>query len=142
MRDARPSGAKQTADVTYRVRGADRAIYAVTNGVVRRTHWPVIVLTSNGERTFPAPFLRRCVRFEMPVATESFIRAVVGQYFDNATEQENETISAFARRLVEGQSLALDQLLNYLHVVTGEAGLDPASRDRVSRILLEQLRGK
>ena len=40
-------------------------MYTVHNGVVRRAHWPVIVMTSNGERTFPAPFLRRCVRFEM-----------------------------------------------------------------------------
>jgi len=139
VRDAQLDGRD---GMTYFVRGADRGLYSVENGVVRRKHWPVIVLTSNGERTFPAPFLRRCVRFEMPVAVESFIRDVAGQYFDLATDHENETIAEFARRLVEGESLALDQLLNYLHVVTGEAGPDPATRDRVSRILLEELHGR
>ena len=51
---------------SYKVRGADRANYEVIGGIVRRIHLPVIVMTSNGERAFPPPFLRRCVRFEMP----------------------------------------------------------------------------
>jgi MoxR-like ATPase len=137
VRDAHPSSV-----VMHRVRGADRQFYEVTDGVVRRSHWPVIVLTSNGERSFPAPFLRRCVRFEMPVATESFIHEVVAGHLNQATERERQKIHEFAQRLVEGQTLALDQLLNFLYLVSGESGPDTEARERVERILLEELKGK
>ncbi|GAA3208559.1 AAA family ATPase [Dactylosporangium siamense] len=134
--------AQSGAGSAHRVRGADRAGYTVTNGVIRRSHWPVIVLTSNGERTFPAPFLRRCVRFEIPTATESLIRDVVAGHLSGVEDRERDEIHRFARRLVEGESLALDQLLNFLHLVSGDAAPDPQTRERVARILLEELNGK
>lgn len=130
------------AGTAHRVRGADRAVYDVTGGVVRRTHWPVIVFTSNGERTFPAPFLRRCVRFEMPTATETFIRDVVAGHLPGVEATHREEIHRFAQRLVEGDNLALDQLLNFLHLVSGEPAPDGDTRERVGRILLEELNGK
>ncbi|MFM6139933.1 MAG: AAA family ATPase, partial [Sphaerospermopsis kisseleviana] len=37
----------------------------IENGRVTCTHFPFVILTSNGERDFPAPFLRRCLRLEM-----------------------------------------------------------------------------
>lgn len=67
VRAGRALGAANDRPVLQELRGADRRMYTVDGGVVRRSHWPVIIMTSNGERTFPAPFLRRCVRFEMAV---------------------------------------------------------------------------
>src|SRR5262249_20011833 len=80
IRDARNAAAESGALVTHQVRGADRATYEVTGGVVRGTHLPIIVFTSNGERTFPPPFLRRCVRFEMTTPSETFLAEVVGTH--------------------------------------------------------------
>jgi MoxR-like ATPase len=142
VRDARLSAAEPLASVTHRVRGADREIYDLVDGVVRRTHIPVIVLTSNGERTFPPPFLRRCVRFEMPTPQESFVRQVVAAYLDDAAEREQAIIHEFAERLVQGQNLALDQLLNLIYLVTGEAAPDTEARKRVEQILLAELSGR
>ncbi|MFT7868332.1 MULTISPECIES: AAA family ATPase [Amycolatopsis] len=144
VRDARAS--QESDDVTFKVRGNDRATYTVPTGVVRRTHWPVIVMTSNGERAFPAPFLRRCVRFEMSTPTELFLLQVVEGYLGNVTEQDRAMITAFAQRLVGGERLAIDQLLNYLYLVTGEsdmdARLDETVRTRLESTLLEELSGK
>ena len=126
----------------HRVRGADRATYEVVGGVVRRAHLPVIVLTSNGERTFPPPFLRRCVRFEMPTPSGAFLEEVVTAHLGAAAEQQRAIIGDFARRLVEGQNLALDQLLGLVYLVTGEAAPDSEARSRVERILLEELSGR
>ncbi|MGI5184779.1 AAA family ATPase [Dactylosporangium sp. CA-152071] len=139
---ARDSQPESATAVTHRVRGADRARHAVTNGVVRRTHWPVIVLTSNGERAFPAPFLRRCVRFEMPTARESFIQAVVARHIGHAAVREQDEIRAFAARLVKGENLALDQLLNFLYLFSGPGGTDPDVRSRMQAVLLQELNGK
>jgi MoxR-like ATPase len=127
---------------SYRVRGADRANYEVTGGVVRRTQLPVIVMTSNGERAFPPPFLRRCVRFEMPTPSESFLESVVTAHLGGAAARQQEIIHDFAARLTEGQNLALDQLLGLIYLVTGEAAPGTEARARVERILLEELSGR
>jgi MoxR-like ATPase len=142
VRDAQLSSKQPPTSVIHRVRGADRKMYEVVDGSVRRSHLPVIVLTSNGERTFPPPFLRRCVRFEMPTPSESFVQQVVAAYLDEAAEQEQTKIHEFAERLVQGQNLALDQLLNFVYLVTGEAAPDTEARDRVERILLAELSGR
>jgi MoxR-like ATPase len=127
---------------SYLVRGADRANYEVTGGVVRRTQLPVIVMTSNGERAFPPPFLRRCVRFEMPTPSESFLESVVAAHLGGTAARQQEIIHDFAARLVEGQNLALDQLLGLIYLVTGEAAPGTEARARVERILLEELSGR
>ena len=40
--------------------------FTIHNGQVRCAQFPFVVLTSNGERDFPAAFLRRCIRLRMP----------------------------------------------------------------------------
>ena len=125
-----------------RVRGADRQTYEVDGGVVRRSHWPVIIMTSNGERTFPAPFLRRCVRFEMATPTALFLENVVDGYLAGVIGHDRQMITEFAQRLVAGERLAIDQLLNYLHLVTSQRGVDPAVRERLEKTLLEELNGR
>jgi MoxR-like ATPase len=142
VRAARNTDGQPMTALTHRVRGADRVTYEVTGGVVRRAHLPVIVLTSNGERTFPPPFLRRCVRFEMPTPSESFLEEVVAAHLGDAADQQRAVIHDFAARLVEGQNLALDQLLGLVYLVTGEAAPGTEARTRVEQILLEELSGR
>jgi MoxR-like ATPase len=142
VRDARNLAAESAEPVIHGVRGADRAMYEVEGGVVRRTHLPIIVLTSNGERTFPPPFLRRCVRFEMPTPSQSFLKNVVEAHLGTATKEQQKIIEDFAARLVAGQTLALDQLLGVVYLVTGEAAPGTEARARVEKILLEELTGR
>lgn len=125
--------------VRHTVRGTDRQPYTIVDGVVRRAHWPVIVLTSNGERAFPAPFLRRCVRYRMPTPTEPFLRDVVAAYLGRAADGQGEKIAEFARRLLAGENLAIDQLLNFIYLVSAEEPPDAAARERVEQMLLNEL---
>ncbi|WP_239341570.1 MoxR family ATPase [Frankia sp. CiP3] len=139
VRDARSTTASRD-DVTYTVRGADRAMYTVTNGVVRATHIPVIVFTSNGERAFPPPFLRRCIRFEMPTPDPDLLARIVACHLGDAVaDRERAAIEDFGRKLREGHSLALDQLLNLIHLVTGDAGAGTASRANLEALILAEL---
>jgi MoxR-like ATPase len=141
VRDAR-NNSENAHESTYHVRGADRQVYSISGGVVRRMHIPIIVLTSNGERTFPPPFLRRCVRFEIPRPPESFVWQVVESYLNEAVEDEQATIHDFAQRLIQGEILALDQLLNFVYLVTGEAAPGTEAREQLADILLEELTSK
>jgi MoxR-like ATPase len=142
VRDARNTAAEAGPPVTHEVRGADRAMYKVAGGVVRGAHLPIIVLTSNGERTFPPPFLRRCVRFEMSTPSDTFLKDVVEAHLGTVAKEQQEIIQDFAARLVAGQNLALDQLLSVVYLVTGEAAPDTDARAHVKQFLLEELSGR
>ena len=142
VRDARNAAVGPANPVRHLVRGADGAMYEVADGVVQRSYLPVIVLTSNGERTFPPPFLRRCIRFEMPTPSASFLEQVVAAHLGSAAQEQREIIEDFAARLVAGQNLALDQLLGLVYLVTGEAAPATEARSRVEQILLTELSGR
>ncbi|GGT58386.1 ATPase AAA [Streptomyces kurssanovii] len=125
----------------FTVRGADHDTYVVAkSGTVslRLEHFPVIVFTSNRERTFPAPFLRRCVRFEMPTLNESALRRIVAAHLtdgDVATA-EQATITEFARRIESGDQLAVNQLLEFVYLMSGaESGV----RAELKKTILQDL---
>jgi MoxR-like ATPase len=140
VRDTR-AGQDSAGNITcHRVFGIDGASYAVTNGVVESTHLPVIVFTSNGERTFPPPFLRRCIRFELPTPGKEMLARIVEAHLSVAAAAgERRAIEAFAARLDAGDSLAVDQLLNLLYLVTGTAAPATETRSHLEEILLAGL---
>jgi MoxR-like ATPase len=128
----------------FTVRGADRGSYDVGHGVVRTepSFFPVIVFTSNGERAFPPPFLRRCIRFEMPMPTVALLTRIVQKHLGEAGDGAQKTIADFAERMRGGDTLAIDQLLNLLHLVTGVAAPDSETRERLEATLLRDLSGR
>jgi len=123
--------------------GEDGKPYTVDkDGVVRRKEFPVIVFTSNRERAFSAPFLRRCIRFEMPRFTENdLVRIVRAHLGDAATEEERDVIGEFARRLQENKPLAVNQILEYVTLVTGSSPPDGQTRKNLRDVLLKELNG-
>ena len=137
--------ARAKSDRPFRVRGADggEAGYEVDeDGMVRREHFPVIVFTSNGERAFSPPFLRRCVRFEMPAADKDrLVRIVAAHLGDAAASAEDDAITAFAERLGRRDPLAINQILEFVSLVTGDAPPGSEARKRLEEILLQELSG-
>jgi MoxR-like ATPase len=122
------------------VRGADRGDYRIAAGRVAATHFPVIVFASNGERSFPPPFLRRCVRYTIPVPDAALLGRIVGRHLGAlAADGELATIQAFADRLKAGDTLAVDQLLNVVHLMAGNAVPDTGTRKVLHDMLLQSL---
>ncbi|HEX6521625.1 MAG TPA: MoxR family ATPase [Streptosporangiaceae bacterium] len=84
----------------------------ITEGRVTCAEFPLVIITSNGERDFPPPFLRRCLRLELQQPTrerlESIVRAHLG---DAGLERSGDLIDQFINRRGDGD-LATDQLLN------------------------------
>lgn len=102
----------------YRVRGADKREYDVGNGEVVTRHYPIIVFTSNEERTFAPPFLRRCVRFKIEPPSEDLLAKIVERHIGTAGESQRTEIRRFAERLRGGHELAVNQLVELVHLVT------------------------
>ncbi|MCX5443898.1 AAA family ATPase [Streptomyces sp. NBC_00063] len=123
------------------VRTADPGIqHEVTDGLVECEEYPVIVLTSNGERDFPAPFLRRCVRFDMPVLTVSTLTGIVEAHLEKVEEDTTHSlVNAFVDRLNRGENLAVDQLLSAVHLLRGNRIQDDEQRTRLQELLLQGL---
>ncbi|MFF5963458.1 AAA family ATPase [Streptomyces collinus] len=109
----------------------------VTEGRVRCRAFPFVVLTSNGERDFPAPLLRRCLHLFLPQPDHERLAAVVRAHLgEEAASGGQELIQQFLQRSDAGP-LAVDQLLNalYLSVYSG----DPTTRSRLAELLMRPL---
>ncbi|WP_097965259.1 MoxR family ATPase [Streptomyces sp. or20] len=96
----------------------------LVRGRVRCREFPVVVVTSNGEREFPPAFLRRCIRLDLPEPSEDKLRAIVSAHLGKAAAADlNELMAAFLNRRARGE-LATDQLLNAVFLRMGGVSLD------------------
>ncbi|MBP0020197.1 MAG: AAA family ATPase [Cyanobacteria bacterium SBLK] len=104
----------------------------IPNGRVVCKAFPFVVMTSNGERDFPAPFLRRCLRLKMKNPKKSELTRIVAAHLGEETALKSETlIDRFIAARDEG-TLATDQLLNAIFMVVDGRVSDKA-------ILISQL---
>ncbi|MFB8030052.1 MULTISPECIES: AAA family ATPase [unclassified Streptomyces] len=99
----------------------------VERGHVRCAEFPVVVITSNGERDFPPAFLRRCIRLDLPEPDERRLREIIAAHLgDTALEQMDDLFETFLQRRTAGE-LATDQLLNAVFLRKGGVNLDAGS---------------
>ncbi|GAB2829120.1 AAA family ATPase [Streptomyces sp. NPDC054796] len=111
----------------------------VTGGRVRCTTFPFIVLTSNGERDFPAALLRRCIQLELKPPGEKQLAAMVTAHLgEEALAEGEEFVERFLQR-EPGQVIATDQLLNALFLTQRAPGAERVTRNRLAEMLLRPL---
>ncbi|MFJ4095903.1 AAA family ATPase [Kitasatospora sp. NPDC089913] len=115
----------------------------VRGGVVRCAQFPLVVLTSNGERDFPSALLRRCVRLEIRAPDEQRLAAMVAAHLGEeaaAAAETTDLIAEFLRRQrQDGAELANDQLLNALLMAGRVLRADQQGREAVRDVLLRPL---
>ncbi len=114
--------------------------FRIDNGQVRCAQFPFVVLTSNGERDFPAAFLRRCVRLRMPPPDVDLLTDIVTAHLGAAIAAEcDDMIRQFAAKAESTRALAADQLMNAIYIVTREVRPRSEERDRVIELLEKRL---
>jgi MoxR-like ATPase len=69
----------------------------LTGASVQCNRLPIIVITSNGDRVLPAPFLRRCIRLTIREPESGHLANIVEAHFDAAT-QPGKSLYRFAER--------------------------------------------
>jgi MoxR-like ATPase len=94
------------------------------DGRVRCTQFPIIIMTSNGERDFPPAFLRRCLRYRMPDPSADELKAIVAAHLAGEVARHPEKrLADFDARIerfaqdARQDNLATDQLLNLLYLL-------------------------
>jgi MoxR-like ATPase len=125
-----------------RVASTDGQKVLIPLGRIYCTAFPFVVLTSNGERDFPPPFLRRCLRLYLPTPDEKLLARIVDAHLpldpdDPSSEvrraERQQMIAEFVERGRSGD-LATDQLLNAVFMTIGpNAALDTGATGSLAR---------
>ncbi|KST65590.1 hypothetical protein BC008_41840 [Mastigocoleus testarum BC008] len=127
---------------TEKVFTSDGEIKAtIRRGKVLCAEFPIVVMTSNGEREFPPAFLRRCLRVRMPdpqgEALKSIVKAHFGEEEFKKTEVEiSKLIEYFEEK--EGER-SPDQLLNAIHLLTNHISLEALDKNGLKDLLFKSL---
>ncbi len=123
----------------------------ITKGTVLCEAFPLILMTSNGERDFPAAFLRRCVRVKMPDPDKKGLKAMVEAKLEDLKEHQttvDNLVNLFlAKRTEKSGALANDQLLNTVYLMThaypttdsNDSQDQKKAKDRLIELLLKVL---
>ncbi len=127
-------------EATITVNTADRGSRVpITHGRVQCAEFPVVVITSNGERDLPPAFLRRCLRIELPPPTAEELRAIAQGHLPKADDTElGALIATFEKQRAKG-IMATDQLLNAFFLVSSGRTMTADDRAAVEAILLREL---
>ena len=123
----------------YRQQAEDRT-YLVKQGQVKASTFPVVIMTSNGEREFPPAFLRRCLRLEIPNPDEIALKQIVKKHLGDETpefqEKMNDLVTKFLDyRDTQERNLATDQLLNAIYLLTQQR----SPSDTEKKVLIDRL---
>lgn len=116
----------------------------VTNGQVRCRAFPFVVMTSNREREFPAPLLRRCIPLDLEAPRDQRLAALVQAHFGAGSYEDNhDIVDQFTEAETDGALRPTDQLLNAIFLAqhaARDASRDPAAqRADIAQLLMQPL---
>jgi MoxR-like ATPase len=119
-----------TLDSSHRV--------TVTDGRIRCSRFPIVIMTSNGEREFPPAFLRRCVQVRIEKPDQAKLEQIVEAHLPEMAPES----AAMIRQFLAGQeasALATDQLLNAIYLVHTAALDRDAARQALAAAVMSPL---
>jgi MoxR-like ATPase len=118
----------------------------IRRGKVRCNDFPFVILTSNGERDFPPPFLRRCLRLNIAEPGKTELEKIIQAHFADEMRQPNNLVRQEMNTLIErflakqkDGDLATDQLLNAMYLVTRENSNLGNSKESLIQAVLKYL---
>lgn len=109
---------QHTREVTVQTTDPERTATVVEGRVACRA-FPIVVITSNGEREFPLAFLRRCLQLELPDPSVEQLAAMVANHLlDTQGHHRDRLIQEFVAKRAEHGTLPVDRLLEAVYLAT------------------------
>ncbi len=112
---------KESKPKPVEVRTSEPGIKApILQGRVHCSSFPIVIMTSNGERDFPPAFVRRCLRVRMPDPRKKGLETIIASHFkdqgqvDELISNVSGLIDDFLNRKKDDR--ATDQLLNAIYI--------------------------
>ncbi len=128
--------------VSVQIRTYDSLNCLVNSGRISCYEFPLIIMTSNGERDFLPAFLRRCLRIVMPEPDASALVQIVQAHlgteiFERSQSLIHSLIEKFMERR-EYSEIATDQLLNTIYLISNGVS-NAEDSEQVIELLLKSL---
>jgi MoxR-like ATPase len=134
---------RELSRVAERVRVAEVLTFhgdakvTIEDGLVQCNAFPLVIITSNGEREFPPAFKRRCLRLHIAPPTKDRLTAIVHAHLGSDRAEESAAIiDTFLNRRSRG-GLATDQLLNAVYLMYNHAW--PEGREELIEKVLQYI---
>ena len=106
----------------------------INQGRVRCLAFPLVVLTSNGEREFPPAFLRRCLRLDLQPPDPAQVAAIITAHLGpEAAASAKRHVREFLDRRNRSE-VTTDQLLNAIYLATSGSRYDGRSAEEIASI--------
>lgn len=132
-----PELIREHSDEPVRLATEDGTGAVVRGGMVRCNAFPIIIITSNGERAFPPAFRRRCLHVTISEPGADQLKEIVRtQLGTEAFDRAEGLFHEFLARRDAGESLPTDQLLNAVFLATSGLTDDGQTRLEVARTVL------
>jgi len=129
---------KRLNTTTKNIRDMEDNEHKITKGEIKvKSDFPIIVMTSNGEKEFPPAFLRRCICVELKMPSNrdeqiAILQEMVEAHFPKT--KENETVLDVIKEFVglnSESSRSNDQLLNAIHLILNSQATYDELKDSV-----------
>lgn len=139
-----PELVRERAEVISVRRADGEPEVRIRRGRVTSYEFPLIVLTSNEERDFPAAFQRRCLPIRLELPSEENLIKIATEKLQAPDQAGLDLISRFVHddregRGPDGYKRAVSQLLNALYLRLDGQGLSPDDFRELNDIVLAPL---
>ncbi|ABG51367.1 ATPase-like protein [Trichodesmium erythraeum IMS101] len=117
----------------------DGKTHKVEDGMIACKKFPIVIMTSNGEREFPLPFKRRCIQLEINEPNiEELTNIIKAHLGDDLTQDIEARISEFVKKRDKGP-LATDQLLNVAFMLMNKPLPNAGEKEEIIQRLMAYL---
>lgn len=112
----------------------------IEKGKIRCNQFPLVFMTSNGERELPPAFLRRCLRLDIEPPNEKQLESIIEAHLkDIDSEEGKKLLQAFIDKRSEKGMLATDQLLNAIFMLARNIVIEPGERENLEKAILREI---
>lgn len=144
-----PAAEREDEKVEVWLHGENGRTATIGDGRVECRGFPLIILTSNGEREMPPAFKRRCLNLDIADPRDERLREIVAVHIAEAKApdgpglllKEIETAVANFEKDRDDKHLLLatDQLLNAIYLITRERKPEGKELERILEVVLREL---
>ena len=114
----------------------------IRKGKVRCHAFPFVVMTSNGEREFPPPLMRRCLQLDIDQPQkEDLVKIVQNHLGPTLSHKAEDLIDKFLAHRKDKGHLANDQLLHAIFLLTHGFDMDSTTEEELVATLFKPLGG-
>jgi MoxR-like ATPase len=114
----------------------------IKGGKIRCEQFPLVFMTSNGERDLPPAFLRRCLQLDIKPPDEKQLNSIIKAHLgveDINSEESGELIKSFIEKRGESGVVATDQLLNAIFMLARNKKIAPNELKNLKEVLFKEL---